>query len=129
MFIIENRNGAATAFENFHDLFEELVPRIKRLALRVLGIVAVFADEQHAVDGEFGTAQRQRVRDRRKYFHTMAARAVAAQVALGKLIHVESGQLEGWLMVPALPAIAFERAVEEMLRVGIFADLGGEQGD
>ena len=42
--------------EHLHDLLEELVARIVRLPLLVARVLAVLADQHHAVDGQLAAA-------------------------------------------------------------------------
>ena len=58
----------------------------------------------------------------------MAPLAVPAQIAFGKLIDIQRSQLERGKMVSALPAVAFQKAVDEMLGVRHFADFRGQNG-
>ena len=50
VFVVEHRHGAAAVAKHVDDLLKELVSRIERLPLFVLRIVAVLADDHHAVD-------------------------------------------------------------------------------
>ncbi len=55
--VVEDGNAVAALLEDVDDLGEELVPRIERLPLFIARIIAVFADQQDAVDGEFSGSQ------------------------------------------------------------------------
>ena len=51
--VVEDGHGAATLAEDVHDLGEELIAWVLGLSLFVLGVIAMLADEDDAVDGEF----------------------------------------------------------------------------
>ena len=63
--VVVDRNGAAVLFEDLDALLEEFVARIEDLALLVARIVAVLADDQHGIDGQFVAAAAQRLGDGR----------------------------------------------------------------
>src|SRR5262245_31163373 len=129
MFVIEHGHGAAALFEHAYRLLEKFVAWIQRLRLFIPRISAVFADDQHAIDCKFGAAQSEGFGDRRINSDSVSARAVAAEVAFGKLVHVERGQFHRRTMMAALPPIPFEEAVDEMLRVRHSSYLGCENSD
>ena len=49
MLVVEDRNGAVRAGEHAADLFEEVATRIQSPLPLVAGVVAVLADDEHAV--------------------------------------------------------------------------------
>jgi hypothetical protein len=89
----------------------------------------MLADDQHAIDAKLWSTQRQRFRDTRINLHSVPAFPVAAQVTLGKLVHVKRHQIHGRPMMPALPPVPFEKAIDEMLRMSVPAHFRGEEGD
>ena len=64
MLVVENRDRAAVVLEDLGGLAEELVARIEDLPLVVAGIIAVFADDQDGVDGQFVAAAAERLGNR-----------------------------------------------------------------
>ncbi len=54
----------AVLLENLDNLLEELVARILRLAKFVDRVLAMFADHQHGIDGQFIAAATKRFGDR-----------------------------------------------------------------
>src|SRR5262245_31781945 len=121
MLILEHRHGAPARLENLRGFAKEPVTRIKRLAFFVARISPVLANHDHAVHGELGTAERERLGDGRINAHAEAFLALAAEVAGGELIDVERDQIDLRAVPAALPAVSFEKAIHEMLRVGILA--------
>ena len=95
MLVDEDGARFAALFEDLDDLFEELVARVELLVLFVVRIVAVFADEDDAVDGEFARAERQRVGDGFRDREVVGGGEALADVAGVDLIHPERGDGEG----------------------------------
>src|SRR5262245_48318978 len=102
MLVVEQGDSPATLPEHAYRLLEKFVARIERLALFVSWIPAVLADDQHGIDRELRLSQRESFRDGWINFHTMPLRAVTAEVALRKLIHVERGQFHRRTIMPTL---------------------------
>src|SRR5438552_14890053 len=113
MLVVKHRDAAATGLENLYDLLEKTVTRIKRLALLIFRIFAVFTDDEHSIHGQVGAAQGEGFCHRRINLHVVTARAVSAEIVFGKLIDIETGQLERGMIIAALPSIAFEEAIDE----------------
>ena len=57
----------------------------------------------------------------------MARRALAAEVVGAHLIDIERHQVHGRIMVRAVPAVAIEKAVDDVLRVRVL-EIGGDDG-
>ena len=94
--VVEHGHGAVARPEHLDDLLEELVARIARLALFVARVLAVLADQHHAVNGELAAAAGQGLRDGRIDFHGgESGRAVAAQVVAADLVYIEGNQIHG----------------------------------
>ena len=129
MLVVEDRHRAAAAFKNFHGALKEVMTRVECLALFRAWIKTMFGDDDHAIDRKLGAAERECFFDRGINFDSMPTGAIAAEIAVWKLIDVERGKFHGWTMMPALPAVAFEETVDEMLRVRIFPNFRGEQGN
>ena len=128
--VVEYGRALAGSAIDRGDLFEKLVARVEVLALFVVAVAAVLADEQDAVDGQIGSVQRQGVGDGGVDRHVgKAGRSILAQIAFGTLIHVQRDQIHGRVVVPAVPAVAFEEAVADVLGVGVLAVLGDDAGD
>lgn len=65
--IIPSLQVSLALFEDVDDLFEELVAGVELLLQRVVGIVAVFADDDDTIDGEFAGAESEGVGDGFRY--------------------------------------------------------------
>ena len=106
--------------KDLDDLLEEFVARIVRLALFVPRVVAVLADNDDAIHREFAGAARQRFGDGGIDFiagkRWRDRRQVFAEVPWS-LIDVERNQVHRWMMVHAVPAVAFQEAVDDVLAV------------
>src|SRR5262245_57572186 len=129
MFVIENRNRATTVFKDPHNPFEPPVARVKRLAHFVAGVAPVLADNQNAIHRECSTPQGQGLFDRWIDRDVETLRTLARQIPFRKLVHIKPGQVHRRMMPRALPPISFEKTIDEMLRVRMGADLGGEDRD
>jgi hypothetical protein len=129
VFVVEHRDGASARFKDADDLLEKLVAWVKDLTLFVSRIAPVFSYDQNAIDGQLRSAQRQGFGDRRMNPDAVPTFALAAEIALGKLIDVKRNQIHLRTMVLSVPAVTFEKAIDEMLRVGVFADLGSNDRD
>src|SRR4051812_45071350 len=93
MLVAENRHAASARLEYLDHFLEEPVTRVKRLPHLVLRIPAVFTNDDHAVDGQFARAKRERLRDRCMDGHAMTLCRPTGQVALRKLVDVEGGEI------------------------------------
>ena len=91
----------------------------------------MLADDDDAVHREFAAAERQRLRDRRIHLHRRKALgAIPAQVAVSPIWSTYSETRSiGGMMVRSVPAVAFEEAVDDMLRVGILEVCRGDGRD
>ena len=56
----------------------------------------------------------------------MPTRPLPAQVAFGNLIHIQARQIERWAIMLPLPSVAFQKPIDEVLRVRILANFGGQ---
>ena len=65
MFVGEDRHCLSGLSKHFYDRLHQFVPRIKMLAAIVVGVVAMLADQTHAIDREVVASERQRVFYRR----------------------------------------------------------------
>src|SRR5688572_9980828 len=116
MLIVENGRSSAAAAVHIHDLLEELVPWIERLSFLVSGIATVLPDEQHTVDGEFAAAQRERLSDGGIDLHRRKAScALPAQIVCAHLIDVQGNEIHRRMMVAALPSIALQKSIDNVL--------------
>ena len=129
MLVVEYGHGAAAVLKYLHSALEELVARIKGLALFGAWINSVLGDDQDTIHREFRSPKCKRLLDTGKQLHFVSARPLAAQIAFGKLIHVKPGQLEGRSVMLSFPAVTFQETIDEMLRVGVFSHLRGQDGD
>src|SRR6185503_9168011 len=103
MFVVEYRDGASAVFEDTHGAAEKLVARVKGLALFGARIAAMLGNNEHTIHRQLRAAKRESFFDCRINPHAMAARSFAAQVAVGKLVHVKTGQFNGWAIMPPFP--------------------------
>src|SRR5206468_1677094 len=76
--VVEDRHGAAARFEDLYDLLEDFVERILVLSFFVAFVPAMFAYEQHAIDGQLFSAERQGFADAGVELHRGEARGAVA---------------------------------------------------
>ena len=110
---------------------EELVPRIQRLPFFIAGIVAVLADQEDAVDGQFARCRGERLGNGGGHGGargTLSARA-ALKSPCGSLVDVERDQVHGRMVVPSVPTVTVEKAIDDVLGVGVFVVDGDDGGD
>jgi hypothetical protein len=125
MFVVEHRHGAPAVFVDLDNLLEELVARIQRLALFVARVLAVFADQDDAVDGELAAAERQRFGNGWIQLHRrIFGEPRLADIVAADLIDEDRHQIHGGTMMRAIPAVALEKAIDDVLGVGVF-EVGG----
>ena len=82
MFVIEHRHGPSTLAEDVGDFEEHFEARIQLLGFLILRIVAVFANQQHSVDGEAFASQRKGFLHGAKDGYVVLLCTVAAHVLL-----------------------------------------------
>jgi len=94
-----------------------------------VGIFAVFADDDDAIDGEFAGAEGEGVGDGFCDGEVVGGGETLADIAGVELVHPEGGDLEGRVVVLFVDPIAFEEAGDEV--IGVAADVigGAEAGD
>ena len=80
---LKTGTAAAGLAEDIGDLEEHLEARIELLLFVVDGIVAVLANQQHAIDGELVAAQRERVGDGAEDRHIILLRRSRLMSCLG----------------------------------------------
>ena len=129
MLVVVDRNRAAIRFEDLAALLEKFEAGIQYLALVVARVVAVFADDQHGIDGEFVTAAAQRFGDGRIHLEPELLRALLAEIARRVLVHVQRDDLHVGLVPGPVDRIANQEAVADMLAVRKVAVDGGDDGD
>src|SRR5208337_3153686 len=106
------------AAEHLDNLLEEFVARIEGLSPGIAGIISVLADEQDASDGQLSGPPGQGLGDRGVDRQARMARgALQAQITPRLLVHVERDDVHRRLVMPALPAVAVEEAVDDSLTV------------
>jgi len=80
----------------------------------------VLGDDHHTIDGEFAGAEGEGVFDGGAELHLgVAVGALLKEVALAVLIDVERDDVHRWMVIDAVPSIAVEKAVDNVLRVKI----------
>ena len=130
MFIVEDGHTTPSQTIDRNDLLEKFIAGVEGLALGVGTVLAMFTDEQHTINGQVIRPQRERVSNRRVDLHGREARRpISAQIPIRHLIDVERDQIHRWPMVMAIPAIAFEKAVDKVLGMGILVDNSTDGGD
>src|SRR5205823_5003451 len=82
-------------------------------------IVAVLADEQHAIDGELARAERERAGDRVIDGEAVLPGEVAAHVVIWELIDVRADELERGKLALAVERVALNEARGEDVGVRI----------
>ncbi len=111
-------------------LFEEFVAGIKGLPFFVSRVVAMLADDQHAIDGQLVAARAERLGDRGIDRQLLESRGpFAAQVPLGELIDIQRHQVHRRTVVPRFPAKPFEESVQNHFGVRKLAELGDQRRD
>ena len=51
MFVVVDGHGAAVGFEDVDALFKKFVARVEDLALFIFWVIAVFTNDENAIDG------------------------------------------------------------------------------
>ena len=105
MLVVENRDGPAIVLENPGCLAKELVAGIENLPLLILGVVAVFADDQHGVNGQFVAAAPERLGNRGIDLETKIASAGALWSSFGLLVDIKCDDVDRRPMPFAFPGI------------------------
>ena len=127
--VVEHGHAATRSFKHPDYLLKESVPRIERLTQVGFGILTVLADDHHAIDGQPTGPQRQRLGDARKDGNAMTGRRPAGQILFRELVDVQRHQIHLRFPPPSLPDIAQEKPIDEMLGMGVQANLCCNQGD
>ncbi len=128
VFVVIDRDCAAILFEDPGALFEKLEARVEDLSFVVAGVVAVLADDQNGVHGEFTAACAERFGDGGKYLEAEFFGPFLTEIAFGFLIDVEGGDLNVGLVPGAVEGVADEEAITHVLGVGeIFVDRGDDR--
>src|SRR4051812_49668005 len=100
------------------------------LSLFIAGISSVLADEHDAVHGKLSPAERESFSDGRINLHRRKARrTLAAEVVIPDLVHVKRDQVHGRMMMLAVPPVAFEKPVDDVLRVRELMVSRGDRGE
>src|SRR5436190_3435927 len=119
MLVIENGHAMSAAFEDLDHLFEEFVARVKYLSLFILRVVAVLADNHHAVDRETACAERDGIRDAGEDGDVVTFGATAGEIAVWKLIDVERHEIGRGRPPFSTPGVSQRQAIDEMHRVHV----------
>ena len=127
--VIEHRHAPAGSFEHPHHFLEELVPGISGLTLLVLRVLTMLTNDHDAIHRQPTGPERQRLSDARINGDAMTGRRPTGQVLFRKLIDVQRNQIHLRLPPTALPGIAQEKPINEVLGMGVLADLRGNQRD
>ena len=130
MLVVKNWHRPPAAFENVDRLLKELITRIERLPLFIARILAVLADQQHAIDGELVAATGQGRGDRGINLHSrMSCRSFATQIVRGPEIDIERHNIHRGSIMLALPAVPVEEAIDDPLRMGNVPVFRDDRGD
>ena len=87
--VVEYGNRSPGLAKHRDELLHELEARVEDLAFLIARIVAVLADQEHAVDREFAGAVRQRLLDGARQAEAKIARQPARQVIVRDLIDIQ----------------------------------------
>ena len=117
MLVVEDRHGASVFLKYLHALLEKFIPRVKNLSLLVARILAVLADEQHCINGEFIAAAAECLGDSGIDSKPEFTRPVPALFPFRSLRYVKRDDLHIWTMPSAFAWITDEKPVGEVLRV------------
>src|SRR5262249_8199692 len=71
----------------------------------------------------------QRLSDARVNPRPVSARAVAAQIAVRKLVDIKRNQLNRRIVMPALPPVTLQKTIDEVLRMRVFPHLRRQKRD
>ena len=128
--VVEDRRGAVAVTKDIDDLLKILVAGIEDLSFFVLREGAVLGDQQHAVDRQAVGAAGEGLGDGGVAFQLpVATHPFAAQVVVSHLFDIQGDDLHGRPVVPAFPAVTFQEAVHDVLRVGELLIVGRQGGD
>src|SRR5438309_11767391 len=107
MFVVEDRNGSSAVLVHVDDLVEELPARVFCLALFILRVIPVLANEYDTVHAQFARPEREGLRDGGIHFHGRELDgAAAAEIPLPNLIDVKRYHIHLWLMVCTAPPVS-----------------------
>jgi hypothetical protein len=122
--VVEHGHRLAAALDDGHDLVEELLPRIHRLAQLAARIAAMLADQRDGVDGHRFASEAERLIDRleKRYFEPL--RRLAGHVAIWKLIGIERNYLDARIRPLAAKQVRAHQAREDVKRVRSQAKFG-----
>jgi len=129
VFIVEQRDRAATLAKDVGDFEEHLKAGVEALLLVVKGVVAVFADEYDAIDGKFISAEGKGVGDGAVHGDFVFAGEGAADVLRGELFEEEGDDLGAGIGRALVLVEAFEVLADDDVAVGSEAVFGDDGGD
>ena len=112
--------------EDADDVVHEAVARIELLVSDVGRVVAVLADEQHAVDVEFAAAEREGLADAGDCPDAPAPGKAVADVGVVFLLDEEGSDVARRFMVRVVDPPSFEEARDEVVAVRSHV-VGGRQ--
>src|ERR1051326_3542721 len=104
-----DRHRAPRFAKHFNNLLVKFETRIKLLLLVVEGVIAVFADEQHAVNSKFPGTQRERLRNRFHHRDTIRGREPVSDISGMDLIHIKRDDVARRWKVALVNPVAFEK--------------------
>jgi len=119
MLVAEDRDAAPELAERVRNLFEKPPARIEVLLFVVPRVIAVFADADHAVDGDVVAADGDCLLDRVEQRHAVLFGERPAKILLCELFNVHRGQSERGPCAAVLPP-AFEDLADENVGVQSF---------
>src|SRR6267142_1668938 len=129
MFVAEDRHALAASPEGIGNLQEQFIARVEMLALLVPRILAMLADQEHAIDGKPGAAQCQAFPDGGIDRHVVLAGHIAAHVVLRYLsrVHRYDFRARAWRLTVLAKAFQVFAYDDVSMRVGpVF---GYDRGD
>src|SRR5262249_21345921 len=115
--VAEYRHALARLPEDLDDLLHHLEAGIEDLSLVVAWIVAMFADEQDALNRELVAAERECLGDAARVANPMLAGQLLREIVLRELIDPKRGDLLAWDVEAAFLRIAVEEAAGDMISV------------
>jgi len=127
--IEEGGDDAAGLLVDVEDFVEEFEAGVEMLAEVVEGVVAVFADEDDAVDGELGGAEGEGFADGGVDLEAVAGGEVAGHVVGGDLGGVERYEVCARRGPEVVGGVAAEEPAADDVGVGVPAILGDDGGD
>jgi hypothetical protein len=127
--VAEHRHGSTRGPENLHDTLEIVVSRIELLPPGVVLVVAVLADEEHAIHRELARAKRESILDRFRDAEAMFPGEFPAHVAGTDLLDIRTRDAELREVVLVAHHVPIEEAAGNVIGMRQVPPDGADDGD